>query len=159
MGITTNALTKVSIGTTTAKTDATGYASDTWQLIGNVTDVGEAGSESEIITAKIVGGDGFTRKLKGSRDNGTLELTVIRDSADPGYIALIAAEKSSFGYNFQIELNDKPSAGASPKNSKFYFNALVMSAKNSFNDADNIITTVFSLAISGPIVEVAASAT
>lgn len=159
MTITTNALTKVSIGTTTAFTTATAYAGDTWTLVGNVTDVGEAGSESELITAKIVGGDGFTRKLKGSRDNGTLELTVIRDSADPGYQALIAAEKSSFGYNIQIELNDKPAAGASPKNSKFYFNALVMSAKNAFNDADNIITTTFSLAISGAIVEQVASAT
>jgi hypothetical protein len=101
----------------------------------------------------------YVRKLKGSRDNGTMELTVARDSADPGYAALIAAEATSFGFNFKVELNDKPAVGASPKNSVFYYNALVASKKNAFGDADNIVSTTFSLAISGAIIEVLASAT
>lgn len=158
MGITTTAKSKFSIGTTAPFTTAVAYAGDTWTLVSNVTDLGEAGSEAEIIIGKYVDQD-FVKKLKGSRDNGTLTLVVSRDSADVGYIALVAAEKTSFSYNFQIELNDKPAAGASPKNSKFYFNAIVASAKNAFNDADNIVATTFSLAISGAIIEVAASAT
>lgn len=158
MGITTTAKTKVSIGTTTPKTDAAGYAADTWTNIANISDVGEAGSQAEIVTGKFVDQD-HVRKLKGSRDNGTMELVVARDSADAGYAALIAAEATSFGYNFKVELNDKPAAGASPKNSFFYFNAIVASRKHNFGDADNIVSTTFSLAISGSIIEVAASAT
>ncbi|WP_276118390.1 phage tail tube protein [Pararhizobium qamdonense] len=158
MGITTTAKTKVSIGTTAAFATAVAYAGDTWTPIANISDVGEAGSEAEVVIGKFVDQD-YVRKLKGSRDNGTMELTVARDSADAGYAALIAAEATSFGYNFSVELNDKPAAGASPKNSKFYFNALVASKKNNFGDADNIVSTVFSLAISGAIIEVLASAT
>src|SRR4051812_6039066 len=120
--ITTTAKTKVSIGTTTAMADATAYAADTWVAIANITDVGEAGSEAEIVVGKFVD-QVYSRKLKGSRDNGTMELTVARDSADAGYAALVAAEQTDFSYNFKVELDDKPAAGASPKNSFFYFNA------------------------------------
>lgn len=158
MGISTAAMSKVSIGSTTTMTSATTYAADPWVPIANISDVGEAGSESEIVIGKFVD-QAYVRKIKGSRDNGTMELTVARDSADAGYAALIAAETTSFGYNFKVELNDKPAAGASPKNSFFYFNALVASRKNNFGDADNIVSTTFSLAISGAIIEVAASAT
>lgn len=157
MGITTTAKTQVSIGTTAPKTTAALYAADTWTPVGNVMDVGEAGSEAEIVVGKFVTEE-YVRKLKGSRDNGTMELVVARDSADAGYAALVAAEATSFGFNIKIELNDKPSTGASPKNSIFYFNAIVASKKNAFNDADNIVQTTFSLAISGAIIEVLASA-
>ncbi|WP_320199888.1 hypothetical protein RMR16_006090 [Agrobacterium sp. rho-13.3] len=156
--ITTTALTKVSIGTTAAFTTAVAYAGDVFTPIGSIADVGEAGSESEIVTAKIVD-QPYVKKVKGSRDNGQIELVVYRDSADPGYAALVAAEGTSFAYNFKVELNDKPAAGASPKNSVFYFSAIVASRKNSFGDADNIVQTTFSLAISGAIIEVLASAT
>jgi hypothetical protein len=158
MGITTTAKTKVSIGTTASFATATAYAGDTWTAIANIMDVGEAGSEAEIVTGKFVDQE-YVRKLKGSRDNGTLSLQIARDSADTGYTALVAAEQASGTYNFKIELNDKPSAGASPKGSVFYFSAIVASRRNAFNDADSIVTTTFELAISGPIIEVLASAT
>lgn len=158
MAISTTAKTQFKIGTTTPFATATAYAADTWVNIGNIQDMGEAGSEAEIVVGKFVD-QTYARKLKGSRDNGTIELVVARDSSDPGYLALMAAEKTSFGYNFQIELNDKPATGASPKNSKFYFNALIASAKNGFGGADDITTTTFSLAVSGEIIETPASAT
>lgn len=157
MGITTAANAKVSIGTTASFATAVAYAGDTWTPIANISDVGEAGSEAEIVTGKYVD-QPFVRKLKGSRDNGTMELTVARDSSDPGYAALIAAEKTAYAFNIKVELNDKPAIGASPKNSVFYMSVLVSSAKNSFGDADNIVSTTFSLAISGAIIEVLASA-
>jgi hypothetical protein len=157
MGITTTANTKVSIGTTASFSTASGYAGDTWTVIDNITDVGEVGSEAEIIVTKYVS-QKFARKLKGSRDNGTMELVVDRDSDNEGYQALIAAEGSDYGYNFKVELDDKPAAGASPKNSIFYFNAIVASAKNRLGGPDDTVQTTFALAISGPIIEVAASA-
>lgn len=158
MGLGTASKSTFKIGTTAPKTDAATYAADTYTTIANVEDMGEAGSEAEVVVGKYVD-QAYTRKLKGSRDNGTLELKVGRDSSDAGYLALIAAEKTEFAYNFAIELNDKPSVGASPKNSRFYFSAIVASAKNSFGGADDITTTTFSLAISGAILEVPASAT
>lgn len=157
MAIVTAALTKVSLGTTAAFTTATAYAGDTWTPVNNLLDIGEAGSEAEVVTAKIVD-QPYVKKVKGSRDNGTMELVVARDSADAGYAALVAAEGTSFAYNFKVELADKPAAGASPKNSIFYFSAIVASRKNNFGDADNIVKTTFSLAISGAIIEVLASA-
>ena len=157
MGITTTALAKVSIGTTASFTTATAYAGDTWTVVNNVLDVGEAGSEAEIVTAKIVD-QPYVKKVKGSRDNGVLELQLARDSADPGYAALVAAEGTSFAYNFKIELNDNPSAGSAPKNSIFYLSAIVASRKNSFGGPDDLVKTTFSLAISGAIIEVLASA-
>lgn len=158
MPIVTAAGATVKIGTTSPKTDAAGYAADTWTPVSNIEDVGEAGSEAEIVTGKFVD-QLYVRKFKGSRDNGTMELVVGRDSADAGYQALVAAEQTAFAYNFCVELNDKPASGASPKNSRFYFSAIVASRKNSFGGADDIVKTTFSLAISGPIIEVAASAT
>ncbi|WP_024587633.1 hypothetical protein [Aliihoeflea sp. 2WW] len=158
MGITATAKTKVGIGTTTPFATATEYAGDTYVSIGNITDVGEAGSEAEVLVRKYVDRD-FTHKLKGSRDNGTMSLVVDRDSGDAGYMALIAAEKTPHAYNFCVELNDKPATGASPQNSKFYFSAIVASAQNAFGGADDVVATTFALAISGPIIEVAASAT
>ncbi len=158
MGIVTAAGTKVSIGTTSAFTTATAYAGDTWTPIANIEDVGEAGSEAEIVVGKYVD-QLYARKIKGSRDNGTMELTVARDSADAGYLALVAAEQTAFSYNIKVELNDRPATGASPKNSVFYFNAIVASRKNAFGGSDDVVKTTFSLAISGAILEVAASAT
>lgn len=157
MSITTAAGTKVSIGTTEKFTTATAYAGDDFTPIANISDVGEAGSEAEIVVGKFVD-QTYARKLKGSRDNGNMELVVARDSEDAGYQALVAAEQTPHAYNFCVELNDAPAEGASPKSSKFYFSAIVASRKNSFKGADDIVNTTFSLAISGAIIEVAASA-
>ena len=158
MGIHANAGTQVGIGTTAEHADATAFAGETYTPIHNITDVGESGGESEILTTKHVDRPEAVRKLKGSRDNGTMTLVVDRDSSDAGYQALIAAEKTPHAYAFRVRLNDAPASGSAPKGSVFYFRAIVASAKNSFNDADNIVSTTFALAITGPILEVPASA-
>ena len=156
--IKTNAETKFYIGTTSAFADATGYAGDTWTEVNGIEDFGSFGSESEIVVGKFVG-EKATRKLKGQRDNGTAELVVGHDVTDPGFLALIAAEATSAGYNFKVELSDKPLSGASPKNTIRYFNAIVASAKTNYGGPNDIIKTTFSLAISGDMVTVNASAT
>lgn len=155
--LTTAAGTVVSIGTADTAATLIEFQAETYMPIANISDVGEAGSEAEIVVGKYVD-QTYARKIKGSRDNGTMELTVGRDASDPGYQALIAAEKSDGIFNFSVELSDKPSTGTSPTNSKFYFAALVASARNAFGEADNIVSTTFSLAISGPIFEVPAAA-
>lgn len=159
MGITAAANSKIGIGAVTIASPVLAtFTADTYVNFANIRDAGEAGSEAEVITGKYLD-QPYTRKIKGSRDAGSMDVVIARDSSDPGYAAMIAAEKTSNCYNFCVELNDKPATGASPKNSKFYFSALVASAKNRFGEADDVVETTFSLAISGPIYEVAASAT
>ncbi|OCJ05251.1 hypothetical protein A6U87_14680 [Rhizobium sp. AC44/96] len=158
MGTTANAGSKFSIGTTVgAGTIVADFTADTFVAIGNIKDMGEIGPKAEVLVSKYVD-QTYSRKMKGSRDNGSLTLLVERDSTDVGYIALIAAEKTSYAYNFCVELNDKPSTGSSPKNSKFYFKAIVSSASTKLGGPDDPVETTFELAISGPIFEVAASA-
>ncbi|WP_011581229.1 MULTISPECIES: hypothetical protein [Chelativorans] len=153
--ISATAKSKISIGTTAAATDATSFAADTYTPISNVEDMGEVGSEAEILVGKYVDQD-FVRKLKGSRDNGTMTIVVGRDAADAGQLALSAAEQSSLPFNFKVELNDKPNPTGT--NSVFYFKAIVGSARHSLGGADDITKTTFALAISGAIIEVPATA-
>jgi hypothetical protein len=157
--LTTAANSKFSIGTTAGAGTIVGdFTSDTYVAVANIKDLGEAGSKATIVEGKYID-QTYTRKAKGSRDNGTMTIVVDRDSADAGYAALIAAEKTSNAVNFKVELNDKPSSGASPKPSTFYFKAIVASAVNKFGGTDDMVQTTFELAISGAIFEVAASAT
>lgn len=158
MALTTAAGSIVGIGTADTATTLLEFQAETYTSIANISDVGEAGSQAEIIVGKFVDKK-FSRKIKGTRDNGDMALIVARDSSDPGYQALVAAEQTDDLYNFKVELSDKPSVGASPKNSVFYFSALVASAKHGLGEADNLVSTTFTLAIDGPIFEVPASAT
>jgi len=150
--VSATAKSKISIGTTLATTDAASFALDTYKLIANVEDMGEAGSEAEIIVGKFVDQD-YVRKLKGSRDNGTMAIVAGRDPFDDGQIALRAAEKSYHAYNFKVELNDAPAGGV---NTRFYFKAIVASARTSMGGADDIVKDTFALAISGAMFEVPA---
>lgn len=158
MGIHANAGTQVGIGTTAEHADVAAFAGETYTPIHNITDAGEAGSEAEILTTKHVDRPEAVRKLKGTRDSGTMTLVVDRDSADAGYQALIAAEKTPHAYAFRVRLNDAPASGSAPKGSTFYFRAIVASARNAFGDGDAIVSTTFALAITGAIIEQAASA-
>ena len=151
----TTANSKISIGTTAAATDATSFAADTYVEIGNVEDLGEAGSSAPIVEGRYIGRE-YVRKLKGQRDNGTMTIVVARDPEDAGQTAMRAAEKTSFSYNVKVELNDKPNATGT--NTIFYFKALVASARNSFAGVDDIVKTTFELAIDGAILEVPATA-
>lgn len=157
-------------------------AAGTILSIGPVTTIDFSGTESAIITAfegitftevdlvESIGAFGDTaaqitftalkdsrvRKAKGSRDAGTLEVTVARDPADPGQDALKAAEKTSFSYPIKIELNDKPTP--SGDNSVFYFIAKVSSAPVNVGSVDEVIRISYTLDIDSAVYEIEASA-
>lgn len=155
MGIHTAAGTKVSIGTSDVATDLAEFEAETYTTIGNVQDAGETGSEAEIVTGLFLDRR-YARKSKGTRDNGVMTLIVGRDSNDPGYQALVTAEKSDYAFNFCVELNDAPATGVDPTPSKYYFAALVASARTNVGTSDNIVVTTFALAITDEIFEVSA---
>lgn len=153
MSIASAAGAKVYIGTTTAATNEAQFAADTYVEIKDVEDLGELGDESEAINFAALG-DGRVRKLKGARDAGTLVLVVGRDPIDAGQLALKAAEKTSFDFNFKIVANDAPDAEHT--NSVYYFRGLVMSARDNYGQQNNVVRTTFNVGINSAIIEVPA---
>lgn len=153
---------KVFIGTALAATAvdfvAADFTAQTWTQIGSLESIGSLGDTSSEITFDDIG-KGRTQKAKGPRNAGTMELVAAIDYADPGQIALIAAEKLPHSFAFKIEFNDKPATGASPKNSQRLFTAKIMSASEALDNAGSIMKMSASLSIDSNIVRVNASAT
>lgn len=111
--------------------------------IKGVTEIGEFGDEAEIATIDVIAG-ARKRKKKGTRDAGTLELTVARDPLDLGQQAMRAAEKTKSRYAIKIVANDAPEGG---EPTVHYLAGYVASAKNSMAAANDFIMTTFSIAI------------
>ena len=146
MTITAVAKTKVSIGGVTAGTDLTAYEAQTYTEIGEVSDIGEFGDEANVITFETIG-DGRVKKAVGTRDAGDLAITVARVDTDAGQIAARAASKTSDHHDFKVVLANGET---------FYFTGPVSSAKNQFGGPNEVLQTVFTVAISTAITEVAA---
>jgi hypothetical protein len=115
-----------------------------------VTDLNKIGDTAELITSNQVA-VARTRKMKGTRNAGSSQLVADLDYADPGQIALIAAEKTKLTYAFKIVLSDSP-AGGTP--SARYFVALVMSAAENYSEANAAMKLEATLEIDSNIVRV-----
>lgn len=152
--------TKIYIGPAKAFADTDFVESDfttgspTYTPIGGTTNLGSLGDTSELITSNHIASE-RTRKLKGTRNAGAMQLVCDLDYADAGQLALIAAEKASLTYSFKVELNDAP-AGGTP--SIRYFTALVMSSGEQLDEANNAMKLNTTLEIDSNIVRVAAAA-
>jgi hypothetical protein len=129
------------------------YEAQTWVEIGDVADLGSWGAKGKEVTATVLG-DGYTRRMKGMIDSGTVDLKVLRSPLDPGQSLARAAASEWDTYLFKVTLNDAPNETGDP--STFYFRASVMSAENSFADGNKYIETTLSLGITGAILEIPA---
>lgn len=156
MTIAATAKSRIYIGTASA-TIATlaEFEADTFTEIGEVEDLGEWGAEGTEITFKSLA-DGHVRRRKGTIDSGKVSLVCARDPLDAGQVLARAAVEETLPYAFKVELSDKPSTTGTP--TVFYFRAVVMSAKNAFKGADDLMKTTFELGIDGAILEVVATA-
>jgi hypothetical protein len=125
-----------------------------WTNIGRLSNMGSAGDSSQLVTFDAVG-EKRTRKLKGTRNAGAMQIVAGLDYADPGQIALIAAEKTDYTYPFKFELNDAP-PGGSP--SLRFFTALVMGSAEQYNEANSVMQLLSSLEVDSNYVKVNASA-
>ncbi|MFG1340560.1 hypothetical protein [Xanthobacter autotrophicus] len=137
---------------------ATDFTSQTWAEITPVESIGALGDTTELSTFNAIG-IGRTFKRKGVANAGSMEVVMGADYADTGQLAVRAAAGTKNSYAFKIEFNDKPAAGASPKNSLRYFTALVMSASEALDDANGILKLTSTLEINSNVVVVHASAT
>ena len=129
------------------------YEAQTWVEIGDVSDLGSWGAKGKEVSATVLG-DGYTRRMKGTIDSGTVDLKVLRSPLDPGQALANAAANEWSTFLFKVTLNDAPNDTGDA--SIFYFRASVMSAENSFADGNKYIETTLSLGITGAILEIPA---
>ncbi|MBL4919323.1 hypothetical protein [Szabonella alba] len=79
------------------------FDGETWAEIGEIEGLGSVGDTSAEITFDSVSSS-RTRRLKGTRNAGTMEVVCGVDYADAGQIALLAAEKATHDYAFKMVL-------------------------------------------------------
>lgn len=142
--------TKATSGTDLEAADFNGQS---WTEIKGVSNLGSLGDTSELITHNPLA-TRRTRKLRGTRNAGSMQVVAGMDAADPGQLAVIAAEKTDFTYAFKLVFDDAP-AGGTPSES--YFVALVLSATREIGEANSVVTLNTTLEIDSNIVFVAAA--
>ncbi|GAB1379928.1 hypothetical protein [Pararhodobacter aggregans] len=133
--------------------DFSGQTSN-WKQIKECEGLGSVGDASAEITFDTIDRR-RTQRIKGQRSAGTMEIVCGIDYADEGQLALIAAEKTDDEYAFKLVLNDAPSGGTP---SERYFVALVGSAVEAFDAANNVMKLNSSLWVNSNIVRVNAAA-
>ncbi|QRZ15396.1 hypothetical protein JWJ88_13655 [Paracoccus methylovorus] len=124
-----------------------------WTEIGEAEGLGTVGDTSTEITFDAIASQ-RTRRLKGARNAGTMEIVCGIDAKDEGQIAAIAAEKTPHDYAIKLVLNDAP-AGGTP--SERYFVAKVASAAEQFDTANSVMKLNISLWVNSNIVHVDAA--
>jgi len=148
---------KVSIGPVKRFTGTDWAASDftsvTWKEIKETMSLGSVGDTAELVTVKTLGRP-RVGKLKGTVNAGSVELSAVTDYADEGQLAVRSAATDDEDYAFKIEFSDKPAGGT---NSIRYFTALVMSAQDQVDEADNVLKLVATLEIDSNVVVVHAA--
>lgn len=108
--------------------DAAGYNALSWTAVGEITNLGEFGREfAQIVHSPI--GTRAKRKLKGSFDEGSLDLQLALDNDDAGQIVMKAASLSDNAYAFKVTAQN---------GDKYFFQGLVMQWKRGFGGVDDI---------------------
>lgn len=96
---------KIYIGTEVTAKDtvsASDFEEMAWTEIGGWTNAGAIGDTQEVIEQTVIS-SGRVRKIKGTRNAGTMENQFLPDGTDLGQIAFRAAIESCKPYAFKIE--------------------------------------------------------
>jgi len=115
--------------------NSAGYSALTFTNIGEVTDLGEFGREYNLITHNPIGSRG-TVKLKGSFNEGSINMTLGLDTDDAGQILAKTASQSDNDYSFVITTQN---------GDDYYFQAKVMSFKVNVGSVDSVTTATIML--------------
>jgi hypothetical protein len=94
--------------------DQEGYEALTWVKVAKVGNLGETGTNTNIVSYPTLDTD-VQDKAKGMSDAGSPVIEVARVYNDPGQVALRAAALTNFDYAFKIVRNDAPSEGFSDR--------------------------------------------
>lgn len=134
--------------------DEADFTSQTWVEIGEIEALGTVGDTAAEITFDSISAN-RTRRLKGTRNAGSMELICGIDYADPGQIALIAAEKTIHDYAFRLVLNDAPPGGTP---SERLFIAKVGSAAEALDTANSVMKLQCALWVNSNVTHIDADA-
>lgn len=142
----TNKDRKVYICSTPHPTDLNqaAYEALTWIEVSNVGAVGEAGTNTNIVSYDELSTD-VTQKGKGISNAGDPTIECARNPTDAGQIALRAAAKTNFTYAFKFEDKDAPTANHT--NSVYYNRGLVTGPTRPNGRNEDFILEVFTLAL------------
>lgn len=154
----TNSGSKVYVSLVNPSTyDQTGFEALTWLEVKPVSNIGDFGGESNLVTFDPVG-TGVVNKHKGSVNYGAMTLDCARDPDDVGQAALLTAGANSYKSDiaFKIAHNDTPSGGSTPTTQ--YFQAKVMNEKpTSMGGVNDIVSATYNVEVNCEIIEVAAA--
>jgi len=140
MTVSTNAGNKFFVSTTPTEPTiyaATGYVELTYAEVGEITDLGTLTAEYAVTEHNPIG-DRNLQKLKGTRDNGSQDLTLGFDTVDAGQVVMQAALLSDSNYHFKIELKS---------GDIIYYSGLVTKFDIVFGTADDVVGAETSVAI------------
>lgn len=129
------------------------FDAQVWVEIGETEGLGSTGDTSAEIAFDSIAAN-RTRRLKGTRNAGTMEVICGIDYADLGQVALLAAEKTKDNYAFKLVFNDAPALGTP---SARYFIAAVGSAVEALDTANNVMKLNASLWVNSNVVKVNAA--
>ncbi|MBK8916358.1 MAG: hypothetical protein IPM64_17475 [Phycisphaerales bacterium] len=135
--------------------DAAGY-SDTdiaWSTIGEVENYGNHGMQAQIITFTNVA-DAVVQKLKGSKDYGTMALTIGHVPGDAGQALAATASESQNRYSARITY---PLGDGEVTQEIHYLDVLVASREFQDGEVNSVRKLAVALAICKQPVEVAAT--
>jgi hypothetical protein len=147
---------KLSIGTTLAidfnSGDAAaqaGFEADTYTEIKEISNIGEFGAAANIVQFPVLSDD-YVKKAKGTRNAGDPAIVVGYTADDPGQIAVRAAEKTKYYYNFKLVLADAQDENHT--DTIIYFRALVAGVPKQFGGNEDFVTETYALGIfPGPL--------
>lgn len=140
----------LSIGTTAAidytsdGSAQTSFEADTYQQIRGVSNIGELGAAANIVQFSAIDDD-FSEKSKGVRNAGDPVVQVGRLPSDAGQVAMRAAERTKFYYNFKLELQD--AASELYTNTVIYFRALVAGVPMQFGGNEDFVMESYQLGV------------
>lgn len=130
----------------------TDFAIQTWVEVGETEGLGSVGDAAAEITFDSIAAN-RTRRIKGTRSAGTMEIVCGLDPEDAGQLALIAGEKAKGDFAFRVVLNDAP-VGGTP--SERMFVAQVGTAVEQFDAANNVVKLNTTLWVNSNVVKIAA---
>lgn len=129
------------------------FTSQTWVEIGETEGLGSVGDASTEITFDAIS-SARTRRLKGTRNAGMMEVVCGIDYEDAGQIALLAAEKTPHDYAFRLVLNDAPPGGTP---SERLFVAKVGTAVEALDTANSVMKLNATLWVNSNVVKIDAA--
>lgn len=145
MTVQTSAGSTLGVSATLPASETSGaYAALTFTTVGQITDLGAFGKTyNEVSFTPLASRQ--KQKFRGSYDNGSLQLSLGKDTSDAGQVILKAALGSDNPYAYCVTLQN---------GLKEYFSARCMSMTTEVGSVDTITGAKCTLAINTDIIEV-----